>query len=826
MAVPINTLADELESEPAIEVIAEEITEEADSELIENEEQELAAQSILVTGGHTAYMNGYAGGLFKPDKVMTRAEVAQMLYNLMAAKPAVTESQFSDVSLDSWYGVAVNAMAKKNIFTGYTDGTFLPNKTITRVEFVIALTRCFTLNAGEADFTDVPKTHWAYNYIAAATTAGWINGMSNGEFQPNRAIKRCEVVKAMNIALERTGEGFAADSDTQEFKDVSKSHWAFEHIAEAADPVEGDVTEPTPDPETGAATEDGKFTVGTTVQVTVASGVRLRTEPSTSASAVMGISKGTVLTITDVSNYPWLGVKTSSGTTGYIHSGKDDGWYVAEYTPSSGSSTVSGLQLSASSLTIRQYQSARLDASVSSNNLKTLTWSSSDSSVAFVGYTVGYGSGQSQQGAFIYAKKPGTATLTISDANGVAKASCVVTVTSPESVRYAYASENTALKGESFELIAVTDTSRSAVTFKIIDGPENGSFETKSYTTETRNSRYGLPTNTVNVFKRTVTFNTAGLYKIRASANNFSDYQEFEVMVRPSGESVTATSFNERRISTEGLDIIANFEGAVPEIEDDNIAAGNPTVGYGFVVLQNTCFYNNMTPSELRGKLVDAVNNNGYSSVVNSFRKSNNLKMSQAQFDALVSFVYNCGTGSLNTKYDTFKVMLNAVVPPSGISESKSYPGKINVAQYTNSAGTSVCNIYAETSTSAKVIATVPQESTVTVIGAQRIDGKNQQWYKVRYGSSTGWMPAGYVQLNASGLVHDLAYADATVLSNNYMQFHISGGSHIKGLLTRRLAECKIFFFGNYAEAYHSNANYGVNNCGFYVPSCCADRLN
>lgn len=819
--------------------ITEEITQETvdgeDESLIENEEQELAAQSLLVTGGHEAYLKGYSGGLFKPDNVMTRAEVAQMLYNLLAAKPAVTESQFSDVSISSWYGVAVNAMVKKNVFTGYTDGTFLPSKPITRVEFVIALTRCFSLSGGTADFTDVPETHWAYSYVAAATSAGWINGMSNGEFQPNRSIKRCEVVKIMNIALGRTGEGFAADSDTQEFKDVSKNHWAFEHIAEAADPVADGTTDPdpeptptpTPTPETGESTEDGKFAVGMTVKITVASGLNLRAEPDTSSSKIMGLSNGTVLTVTDVSSYPWLGVKTASGTTGYIHSGKDDGWYVAEYTPSTGSGTVTGLQLSASSLTVRQYQSARLDASVTSKNLKSLSWSSSNSDVAVVGYTVGYGSGTEQHGAFIYAKSPGTATLTISSADGTAKASCVVTVTSPESVRYAYSSENTALVGESFDLIAVTDTSRSSVTFKIVDGPASGSFETKSYTAESRKSSYGLPTNSVRVFKRAVTFNTAGLYKVRATANNFSDYQEFEVMVRPVGESDTTTSYNERRTSTEGLDIIANFEGAVPEIEDDNIAAGNPTVGYGYVVRQNTCFYNNMTASELRGKLVEAVNSGDYSAAVNSFRKSNNLKMSQAQFDALVSFVYNCGTGALNaSKYYVAQVLLNAVAPPSGISESQSYPGVVNVAENYNSSKGYYCNIYTEASLSSKVIATVPEDATVTVIGTSSVEGKNQYWYKVRYGSSTGWVPAGYIQLNTSGLVHDLAYVDANAFSNNLMQWHKSSSTHYPGLLYRRLAECKIFFFGNYAEAYHSNSNYGKNNCGFYAPSCCAKYIN
>lgn len=817
VTVPIGALAEEapLNTEELVseaDVVLDEQLPESEA-LLENEEQTFAAASLLVLGGHKTYVNGYKGALFKPDSVMTRAEVSQMLYNLLAAKPAVSESQFSDVKLSAWYGTAVNALAKSGVISGYKDGTFLPNKTITRAEFVTALTRCFTLNSGSISFSDVPETHWAYSYIAAATNAGWINGVGDGSFQPDRGIKRCEAVTVMNFALERNNGGFAADSDTQKFKDVPKSHWAYKQIAEAAQPV--DAPEEPDD-----STEPGDFTVGQLVQISVSGGLNLRAGPGTDEKLLAGLEAGTVLTVTDVAHYPWIGVKTASSVSGYVHSGNNDGWYITTYIPGA---AASGITLSASTLTVRQYQSARLDASVSSGDLRTLSWSSSNPDVAVVGYTVGYGSGKEDHGAFVYAKKTGTATLTLSDSTGKTKKSCTVTVTAPESVRYAYSSENTAIKGEPFDLVAVTDISRSSVTFKIVDGPALGTYKTSEYSTESRKSSYNLPTNNVRVFKKSVSFTTAGLYTVRASANDFSDYQEFEVLVRPEGESVTTTSFNERRTSTAGIDIIANYEGSVPEIADDNIVAGTPTVGYGFVVRKNQCFYNNMTPSEMRGKLVATVNAGGYADAVNEFRAINNLKMSQAQFDALVSFVYNCGPGNLFEGYDTFTVMLNAVVPPSGgISESKSYPGKVNVSQ--NSDDT--CNIYAEHSLSAKVLAKIAEKDSLTVIGIYSDAEKCRHWYKVRHGSYTGWMPAGYIQLNTSGLVHDLAYADATVLSNNYMQWHKSGQSHIEGLLYRRMAECKIFFFGDYVDANHSSSTYYKNNRGFNPPSCCAHYVN
>ncbi len=793
--------------EPSVTPVPSEAPVESETEgeeagLQENEETQVAAGSLLVTGGHATYMNGYKGALFKPEAYMIRAEVAQMLYNLLAAKPAVTESQFSDVVLSRWYGTAVNSLAKAGVLAGYKDGTFLPNKTITRAEFVTALAQCFPMkeNGGESPFTDT-EGHWAEKYIIAASSMGWIHGdTGTGRFRPNDPIKRCEAVTVMNFALGRTGDGFAADRATQKFRDVPKNHWAYLQITEAAEPVE-DVT-PSPSPSPGPS----DFAVGQSVQVVASGGLNLRSQCNTDSQVITVLTSGTILTVTDVSGLPWLGVKTANGTAGFVHSGSSDDPYVVVYTPGA----ASGAKLSASSLSLHQYQTARLDASVTSG-MNAMSWTSSDPSVAVVGYTVSYGS--REHGAMVYGKKPGTATLTFSDAGGQNKVSCTVTVTAPESVRFAYASENSAVKGKSFDLVAVTDPSRSSVTFKIISGPASGAYTTSSSTTESRNSGYGLPTNTVKVFKKSVAFQAAGIYTVRATAGGASDSCDFEVFVRPSEESITATASGERRGSTEGLNVVANFEGYVPEIEDDAIASGNPTVGYGYVVPKNTAFYNNLTKAEAFAMLVDKANNGGYTAGVNRFLRNNGVKMSQAQFDALLSFVWNCGTATLDpSEYDTPKVMLNAVVPPSDLSEGRPYTGTLNV-------GASA--VYKDASFSSAVLVKVGSGQSVSVIGHKLVSDKKQAWYQVKYKGQTGWMPAGKVALSATGLTRDLAYADAGTLSNNFLQWHKSGSTCIYGLLTRRLAECKVFFFGNYADAYHSSPNYGSNTYGFVYPDCC-----
>ena len=104
--------------------------------------------------------------------------------------------------------------------------------------------------------------------------------------------------------------------------------------------------------------------------------------------------------------------------------------------------------------------------------------------------------------------------------------------------------------------------------------------------------------------------------------------------------------------------------------------------------------------------------------------------------------------------------------------------------------------------------------------GTTRTSTKQEVWYQVSTsGGQVGWMPAGYIQLSGSW-TRDLAWADSTVLANNFLQWNKAGGV-VAGLVWRRLAECKIFFFGNYDEAYHSNANFSYNTYGFHFPEEC-----
>lgn len=812
------------EDEATLETEEEPETEEADGEPVPEDEasgEEDAPQTVfnaakvkLKTGGHKAYMSGIGDGRFGPENAITRAQVAQVIYGLLEEKPADASASFSDVSEKHWARQAISAIGTLGIMGG-NKGNFMPDKPITRAELTVVLSNCFELEKGSCTFPDV-ENHWAYDFIAAVQTKGWISGYPNGNFGPNDTLTRAQFVCVMNSALERKGDGFAADKDKQEFSDVPKTYWAFEQIAEAADSgmdfskPSGD--DPDPPPSGGQDTLPNGIKVGSTVQVNDSDGLNVRTAP-VNGSIIVAVPNGTLLTVTDISKAPWLGVKLSNGTAGFVH-----GDYVKLYT--SGGTAQNGT-LSATSLTINQYMSARLDATASSD-VNAMKWTSSNPNVAQVGYTINYS--KTKQSAIVYAGSPGTAVLTYSDGAGNKKAACTVTVTDAEPVRFAYPSESIVQRGANFDLIAITDSGRDGVRFDIVAGPANGSWTTASYTAESNSSKHGLPANNTRVFKKTVQFGVSGTYTVRAYSSRGGSYstayKSFTVQVKDTF-SYTAVTDEARRLSSLGIREIKNFEGVVHEVEDDVLVAGNPTVGCGYVVgSANETFYNNLTSTEAYALLAEKANEGAYAKAAENFRSKYKIKMSQAQFDALVSFAYNCGTGVFDTSsIDAAKMILNMVVPPT-VSASQPATGVINTSSSANPAV-----LYASTSTTSAKQVTIPRGTSVKVTEVQVIRNATTQqvWYKTSYNGKTGWVGSGYVMLEGSHQV-DLSYADSTSLATELLLWHMAGGAVTPGLVYRRLAECKVFFFGNYNEGNSAAAGdkYRKNTYGFVYPERCA----
>ncbi|MEE1155430.1 MAG: Ig-like domain-containing protein [Acutalibacteraceae bacterium] len=273
------------------------------------------------------------------------------------------------------------------------------------------------------------------------------------------------------------------------------------------------------------------------------------------------------------------------------------------------------------------------------NNQKTLylkstgsTFSSSDTSVCTV-----------NSKGFVTAKKQGVAIIT-ADYKG-SKRTCAITVIGSEPIRFSYSSPNSASKNEKVQLIAYTDTMRTALKFNVQVGNKTETVDAVKKLDSTK-TRY--------IWTAYYTFTSAGEYPVTAYSmyNNNGKFSTCEagkstVFVTDVSSSKTV-SFMERRASNEILKLNAEYEGYVgSSVYDDPLVWDTPTVGYGYVVTNGDVFYNNMTKDEAFAFMVRTMNDSYYTSAVNSFLTNNNIKFNQQQFDALVMLVYNLGSGVL-----------------------------------------------------------------------------------------------------------------------------------------------------------------------------------
>ena len=191
----------------------------------------------LNTEDHLAYLNGYGGGLFGPDDHMTRAQAAQMFYNLLLDQEVSAAVRFTDVPADAWYARAVETPASLGMVEGVGGGKFAPERTITRAEFTVMAMRFARLpEGGENPFSDVTSSDWFYDQVVGAVQYGWITGYTDGTFRPEATITRAEVTAITNRLLDRAADEDYVDDhagELRQFPDVSASYWAYHDIVEA-----------------------------------------------------------------------------------------------------------------------------------------------------------------------------------------------------------------------------------------------------------------------------------------------------------------------------------------------------------------------------------------------------------------------------------------------------------------------------------------------------------------------------------------------------------------------------------------------------------------
>lgn len=200
----------------------------------------LKAIEVLNKEIHFNYVIGYTDGTIRPNNDISRAEVATIFFRLLTDEAreqyTTTAGNFTDVKAGMWCNRAIATLTNMGIIKGYTDGSFQPNKSITRAELATIIARFAKLDVNTKTFSDI-NGHWAQKNIELAADNGWINGYEDGTFRPNNNITRAETFAMINRVLDRQTESVSDLLPTSEMNmwsdNLNENAWYYKDVQEA-----------------------------------------------------------------------------------------------------------------------------------------------------------------------------------------------------------------------------------------------------------------------------------------------------------------------------------------------------------------------------------------------------------------------------------------------------------------------------------------------------------------------------------------------------------------------------------------------------------------
>lgn len=200
----------------------------------------LKAIEVLNKEIHFNYVIGYTDGTIRPNNDISRAEVATIFFRLLTDEAreqyTTTAGNFTDVKAGMWCNRAIATLTNMGIIKGYTDGSFQPNKSITRAELATIIARFAKLDVNTKTFSDI-NGHWAQKNIELAAGNGWINGYTDGTFRPNKSIIRAETFAMINRVLDRQTESVSDLLPTSEMNmwsdNLNENAWYYKDVQEA-----------------------------------------------------------------------------------------------------------------------------------------------------------------------------------------------------------------------------------------------------------------------------------------------------------------------------------------------------------------------------------------------------------------------------------------------------------------------------------------------------------------------------------------------------------------------------------------------------------------
>ena len=172
--------------------------------------------------------------------IIKKSKEPYNIIGMTGAAADINHQQYPDVFDSYWASSDINRLTEQCVLEGYPDGMFKPNRKVSRAEMAAMVVKGYNLdstsNADHLTFKDVPSNHWAHDFISKGVAENMIAGKSNDRFAPNENISRTEALTIMAKGINCPMDCAKADEILSRYKDGSSvPSWAREHVAKAID---------------------------------------------------------------------------------------------------------------------------------------------------------------------------------------------------------------------------------------------------------------------------------------------------------------------------------------------------------------------------------------------------------------------------------------------------------------------------------------------------------------------------------------------------------------------------------------------------------------
>ncbi|MEW9673996.1 S-layer homology domain-containing protein [Ammoniphilus sp. 3BR4] len=182
---------------------------------------------------HQPFFTGYPDGKFHPQSSITRAEVAAVVARIKNLKDSSSHTRYSDVPQSHWAYKVIHQVTNAGYMKGYR-GEFNPDEPISRAELTSLILRIRGIEAIDLNTFEDSNKHWAKKDIATAKALKYISGTDDKNFDPDGSTERQVAAKLFDIALFRGPLLDGKIPVKQHFPDVDPDDWAFPWVEEAS----------------------------------------------------------------------------------------------------------------------------------------------------------------------------------------------------------------------------------------------------------------------------------------------------------------------------------------------------------------------------------------------------------------------------------------------------------------------------------------------------------------------------------------------------------------------------------------------------------------